>query len=118
MLDPFTLAAAITFFGTIAIAAIAITIRRIVSWFRNREQIKAGNAGAIAFTLADRLENKRYTEVTGVFGGTPKRNQIVQGFYDTRTGRLLDARAIASSEVAEQQVVEQHEAGEGLVIYR
>lgn len=116
-MDPFTLAAAFAFFGTIAIAAIAITIRRIVSWFRSRGQIKASNADAIAFSLADRLENKKYTEVTGVFSGTPKRNQVVQGFYDTRTGRLLEARAIASSEAAEREVVDQHEAGDGLVIY-
>jgi hypothetical protein len=116
-MDPFTIAAAIAFFGSIAIAIIAITIRRIVTWFQNRGQIKASNANAIAFTLAERLENKQYTEVTGVFGATPRRNQIVQGFYDTGTGRLIEARAIASSEAAEQEVVQQHEAGQGLVIY-
>jgi len=116
-MDPFTIAAAIAFFGTLAVAAIAVTIRRIVTWFRDRGKIKASNANAIAFTLADRLENKQYTEVTGVFGGVPKRNQVVQGFYDTNTGRLIEARAIASSEAAEPEVVEQHEAGQGLVIY-
>lgn len=116
-MDPFTIAAAIAFFGSIAIAAIAITIRRIVSWFRDRGKIKASNANAIAFTLAERLENKQYTEVPGVFSAAPKRNQIVQGFFDMNTNRLLDARALASSEVAEREVIEQHEAGRGLVVY-
>jgi hypothetical protein len=116
-MDPFTIAAAITFFGAIAIAAIAITIQRIVGWFRDRGRIKASNADAIAFTLAERIENKKYTEVTGVFGPTPKRNQIVQGFFDTRTGRLLDARALASSETADNEVIERHATGNGLVIY-
>lgn len=116
-MDPFTIAAAIAFFGPLVVAVIAITIRRIWNWFQNRGQIKTSNANAIAFTLAERIENKQYTEVTGVFGPTPKRNQIVQGFYDTESGRLLEARAIASSEVAEHEVIQQHQAGQGLVIY-
>jgi len=116
-MDPFTIAAAIAFLGPLVVAVVAITIRRIWNWFRTRGQIKASNADAIAFTLADRLENKQYTEVTGVFGATPKRNQIVQGFYGAGTGRLIEARGIASSEAAEQRVIQQHEAGRGLVIY-
>jgi hypothetical protein len=116
-LDPFTIALAISFFGAIAIAAVVITIKRIVGWFRSRGQIKEQNAGILAFTLAERIENKQYAEVTGVFGGSPKKTQIVQGFYDPRSSRLVDARAMASSERPEQRVIDQHDAGHGLVIY-
>lgn len=116
-MDPFTIGLAIAFFGAIAVAIAAVTAKRIRDWFRSRGQIKASNAKAIAFTLANLIEERKYAEVTGVFGDTPKRTQIVQGFYDPDSGRLLDARALASNETTDQEVVERHEAGHGLVIY-
>jgi hypothetical protein len=119
MLDPFTLGAAILAFGYIAVVIIAITVEIITEWFRARGKIKAENTDAIAFTLASRIKNKEYTKVTGVFDKTPvtASTRIVQGLFDQRTGRVLDARALASSREPSAQVVNNHTAGRGLVIY-
>jgi hypothetical protein len=109
--------AAIAIFGTLVLEIITITVLRIWGWFRSRGQIREQNKDAIAFTLADRIEKKQYTEVKGVFGKRTQHTQIVQGFYEESTGRLLDARAIASSQRPEQDVIDQHVSNGGLVIY-
>jgi hypothetical protein len=115
--DPFTIAAAITFFGGLAVALIVITIKRIVQWFQARGKIKAENTRRIAFTLAERINNKQYVEVAGVFDKNHESTRIVQGFYDPDTDEIVDARALASNSRPEQTVVDQHDEGDGLVVY-
>jgi len=116
-MEPVTFVLAIAFFGTIALAILIITAKRIREWFRSRGRIKESNAKVIAFTLAERIEANQYVEVKGIFGESPRSTQIVQGFYDPDSGLLLDARAMASSERPEREVIDTHAAGRGLVIY-
>ena len=116
-MDPFTIAAAITFFGGIAIALIVITVKRIVQWFKARGQIKAENTKRIAFTLAERINNKQYVEVAGVFDNNHQSTRMVQGFYDPDTDEIVDARALASNSRPDQTVIDQHDEGHGLVVY-
>ncbi|GGN48835.1 hypothetical protein GCM10011579_001930 [Streptomyces albiflavescens] len=118
-MDPVTLAAAIFAFGYIAVVIIAITVEIITEWFRARGKIKAENTDAIAFTLAERIKNKDYAKVSGVFGPSQASasTRIVQGLFDARTGRVLDARALASSREPGAQVVQSHATGRGLVVY-
>lgn len=116
-MDPFTIAVAITFFGGLAVALIAITAKRIIQWFQARGRIKAENSQVIAFTLADRINNKRYVEVPGVFTNRPEKTRIVQGFYDKQRDRIIDARALASSSAPDEEIVAQHDEGDGLVVY-
>jgi len=115
--EPVSFTLAIALFGLMGSAILTITARRIRDWFRHRGQIKQSNAKIIAFSLAERIEAKQYVEVPGVFGTSAKSTQMVQGFYDPDTGRLVDARALASMERPEQVVIDTHEAGRGLVIY-
>jgi len=116
-MDPVTIAAAIAFFGTIVVALITITVKRVFQWFQARGRIKAENSQAIAFTLADRINNKQYVEVSGVFNNRPEKTRIVQGFYDLERNTVIDARALASSSVPDEEIVAQHAQGDGLVIY-
>jgi hypothetical protein len=115
--DPFTIAVAITFFGGIAVALIVITIKRIVQWFKARGQIKAENARRIAFTLAERISNKQYVEVPGVFDNNHESTRMIQGFYDPDTDEIVDARALVSNSRPDQVVIDQHDEGDGLVVY-
>ena len=116
-MDPFTLALAITFFGGIALFIIAVTVKKLREWFQAREQIKVRNSQAIAFTLAERIKNKQYVEVPGVFTGRAENTRIVQGFYDVAKDKIIDARALASPSSPEQEIIDQHDEGDGLVIY-
>ncbi len=117
-MDPFTIALAFSFFGAVAVATVAITFRRIYDWFRARGQIKTENSSAIAFTLAERMNNRKYAEVHGVFGNRPSNTRIIQGFYDPYQNRIIQARGLASSTPpADQAVIRRHDEGDGLVIY-
>ncbi|MEU6678646.1 hypothetical protein [Streptomyces sp. NPDC046925] len=91
----------------------------ITEWFQARGRIKATNARAIAFSLAERIANKDYAKVGGVFDKTPATatTRIVQGFFDEGTGRVIEARALASMRQPSAGVVQNHTAGRGLVVY-
>ncbi|MFD9902988.1 hypothetical protein [Streptomyces sp. NPDC059063] len=118
-MDPLSLIAAIAFFGYIAVVIVSITVEIITEWFRARGRIKASSSNAIAFSLAERIANKDYAKVSGVFDKTPASatTRIVQGFFDERTGRVIEARALASARQPDADVVYNHQAGRGLVVY-
>jgi hypothetical protein len=117
-MDPFTISLAIAFFGAIAVAVVVITVMKIWQWFRSRGRIKEANNRVIAFTLAERIKEKKYVEVPGVFDNKPTNTRIVQGFYDPDEDRIIDARAMASSSPPEdEEIATQHDEGDGLVIY-
>jgi hypothetical protein len=117
-MDPITISAAIVFFGAVAVAILVITVQKMWQWFRSRGAIKESSNSVIAFSLAERINNKRYAEVPGVFDKRPTNTRIVQGFYDPDTDRVLDARALASSSPPrDQEIITQHDEGDGLVIY-
>lgn len=116
-MDPFTIAVAISLIGGIAVAIMAITLKRIFQWFRARGQIKTENNQVIAFTLAERINNKQYVEVQGVFDNKPHNTRIIQGFYDRSADRIVEARALATSDAPDQEIIDRHDDGDGLVIY-
>ncbi|MCF2528660.1 hypothetical protein [Yinghuangia soli] len=118
-MEPISLAVALGLMlaGYIVVIVITITWEVITEWFHARGRIKAENASAIAFTLADRIANQDYVRVGGVFDNSSAPTRMVQGFYDERTGEVLDARPMESARTPDQVVVERHEAGNGLVIY-
>ncbi|MGD1225645.1 MULTISPECIES: hypothetical protein [Streptomyces] len=118
-MDPLSIAAAVALFGYIAVVIVAITIEIVTEWFQARGRIKAENSHAIAFTLAERIANQDYVKVGGVFNKTSAAasTRVVQGFFDPASGRLLDARALASTRQPSRQIVQNHAAGRGLVVY-
>jgi hypothetical protein len=115
-MDPITLIAAIIAYAPTIILLILITFDAIAEWFAARGQIKGVDQDVIAFTLAERIANRQYATVSGVFSGTAN-TQMVQGFYNQRTGRVVDGRALSSSRRPDESVVNNHAAGNGLVIY-
>ncbi|WP_157430439.1 hypothetical protein [Actinomadura macra] len=117
-MDPFTIAAAIAFFGGLGVVVLAITAERITQWFRARGRIKAESSEVIAFTLAERIANRQYVEVSGIFDQRPEKTRIVQGFYDPEADEIVDARAMASNRKPDRTIVQHHEEGQGLVIYQ
>ncbi|MEI5101929.1 hypothetical protein RB200_29670 [Streptomyces sp. PmtG] len=118
-MDPLSLIAAIAFFGYVAVVIVSITVEVITEWFRARGRIKAEHSDVIAFSLAERIANRDYVKVGGVFDKTPTTasTRIVQGFYDERAGRVIQARALASARQPGADVVRNHTAGRGLVVY-
>jgi hypothetical protein len=116
-MDPVTLLLALGAFGSvILIAIVLITLKRIVEWFRNRGTIKQTSKDVIAFTLADKIDNNQFVEITGVFDKSKSSTKLIQGFYDRNANTILDARAITSDKV-EPEVVQAHVDGDGLVVY-
>jgi hypothetical protein len=117
-LDPVTISLAALTVSAVAVAAIAITGKSIIDWFRARARIITSYRRAVAFTVAERINGKKYIEVPGVFGGQTATTRIVQGFYDLEDSKIIEARAIESSvKVQDEEVISAHEAGGGLVIY-
>jgi len=108
--------AAVAAATVIFVAIVAITVTKIVQWFRSRGKLMAEHHDAIAVGIATRLRNRQFAEVTGVFDGSAKENQLVQAIYDTKTGKILEARGLTSSSV-DDEVVQVYEKGNGLVVY-
>jgi len=90
-----------------AFAAIGvITVTRltwnfIINWFRNRTQLKNADKDNIAFTIQEKMQNKRY--------------KTVQGIFNQRTNEVVDAQEVSSDKV-DEQIKELHRDNE-LVIY-
>jgi hypothetical protein len=115
MIDPFSLCTLI-YLGVVAVVFVAVTLNELYSWFKDRSAIKAGNKDIVAFTLAQRIDGKEYVEVPGVFSGS-HRTQIVQGFYDEKTKKVLEGRVMKSNKATEPTVAEMHKNGAGVVVY-
>jgi hypothetical protein len=116
-MDPVTILLALASFGSVLVVAIVvITFKRIAEWFRSRGKVKESNRNIIAFALADRINNKQFVEIGGVFTKSNASTRLIQGFYDQGTNTLLDARALASNKV-EADVAQHLLDGDGLVIY-
>lgn len=74
--------------GAVAGMVIAILILSwgdICSWFQARTALKESDIDNIGFSLHDRMVNGNYKTVHGIF--------------NTRTGRVLDARNVASQRI-------------------
>jgi hypothetical protein len=121
MADPLSLAIiwALHHYGVILVSvlAIVITVEALTEWFRARGHIKAADKDVIALTIAERVANKQYAVIPGVFDGKPANTRIVQAFYNERTRQVLDARALASAVNPNQQIIRSHAEGDGMVVY-
>lgn len=115
-MDPATLIfAALAAASAVAIAAITITMKNIMDWFRARARIITSYRRAIRFTIAEKINGKKYTEIPGVFGGQTAMTRIVQGVYDLDDSKIIDARVMESAaRVEDERVVSLHEKGQGM----
>ena len=101
----------------VSVLAIVITVETLTEWFQARGHIKISDKGVIALTIAERVANKQYAVIPGVFDGKPANTRIVQVFYNERTKQVLDARALASAVNPNQQIIRTHAEGDGMVVY-
>src|SRR5690348_12048173 len=91
MLDPITAAIllAIGIYELVCIIhLILLTFGEIVSWFRSHSYLVSSDKNNLAFTLQDMISNDEYVTVQGVF--------------NTRANRVLEARKISSRDVDDQ----------------
>ena len=121
MPDPITLAFiwGLHHYGLVLVSvlAIVITVQTLTEWFQARGHIKIADKDVIALSIAERVANKQYSVIKGVFDGKPANTRLVQAFYNQRTHQVLDARAIASAVNPNQQVIRSHADGAGMVVY-
>jgi hypothetical protein len=101
----------------VSVLAIVITVETLTEWFRARGRIKIADKDVIALTIAERVANKQYAVIPGVFDGKPANTRIVQAFYNERTKQVMDARALASAVNPNQQIIRTHTEGDGMVVY-
>jgi heme/copper-type cytochrome/quinol oxidase subunit 1 len=91
--------AALSLIGFITITI--LTYNFIVSWFRKREKIKNADKDNIAFTIQEKMQNKQY--------------KTVQGIFNKRTNEVVDAQEIRSDKLDEK--MEENHRGNELVVY-
>lgn len=91
--------AALSLIGFVTITI--VTYNFIVNWFRKREKIKNADKDNIAFTIQEKMQNKQY--------------KTVQGIFNKRTNEVVDAQEIRSDKVDEQ--MEENHRGNELVVY-
>jgi heme/copper-type cytochrome/quinol oxidase subunit 1 len=91
--------AALSLIGFITITI--LTYNFIVSWFRKREKIKNADKDNIAFTIQEKMQNKQY--------------KTVQGIFNKRTNEVVNAQEIRSDKVDKK--MEENHRGNKLVVY-
>jgi len=102
--------------GAVAIVFLAIiTMVEIFDWFRSRSHLRTTDKDIIAFTLKEALASGKHSTVKGAFASSDKQYKVVQGFFNTKTGKLVDARQIHSDRI-DAKVREAH-SSEALAIY-
>jgi hypothetical protein len=87
--------------GLAVVVVAIINFRRIVAWFRSRQNLKQSDKDNIAFTIKTTLENGNY--------------QVVKGIFNTEDEELLDGEKEQSEEIDEE--TERMHAGKEVVIY-
>jgi hypothetical protein len=53
----------------------------------------------------------------GVFRSQPANTRMVQVIYNKRTQKILDSRRVASAVTPAMEVINRHNAGNGMVVY-
>jgi hypothetical protein len=115
-MDPLTLAL-VSFGITVFIQILALTLEKLVNWFRSKRRITDSNKDAIGVVLAQRLNDRDYVTVPGVFGNRSAKTQLVQAIYDTASQKIVDARAVTSTQVKDTQIADQVRAGNGMLVF-
>jgi hypothetical protein len=96
------MAAVMAIIGTLALVAVATLYwDDILNWFRARNDLKARDRDAVAFTLQQKLKSGKF--------------RTVQGIFNTRTSTLGPVRGIESTDVSPELM--QHHRGSEVVIY-
>jgi hypothetical protein len=102
--------------GAMAIVVLAIiTIAEIFDWFRSRSHLRETDKDVIAFTLKEALASGKHATVKGAFASSDKQYKVVQGFFNTKTGQVVDSRQIHSDRV-DAKVREAH-SSDVLAVY-
>jgi hypothetical protein len=90
--------------ATAALAVVAVVSLRwddVVHWFTARQNLKARDRDAVAFTLQEKLKSGKY--------------RTVQGIFNKRTNTMVDVRKVESNDVSAEQ--KKAHLGEQLVVY-
>jgi|GEM_PF-890925 len=69
----------------VAIITVLLTFGQIVDWFRNRQELVASDKDNIAVTLKTKLESGDF--------------RMVQGIFNKRTNKTIDAKVIQCSDI-------------------
>ncbi|MEM9925521.1 MAG: hypothetical protein AAF915_17515 [Cyanobacteria bacterium P01_D01_bin.50] len=80
---------------------IRLSLEFIINWFQDREKLKNSDKDNIAFTIQEKVKNKEY--------------KTVQGIFNKRTNEVVEAQEIHSNQL-DRQIQELHRDNE-LVIY-
>lgn len=117
-MDPFSLGIAIAaFVGTLVVALIALTIKKLIEWFKARKKIPVTDQDRIGVILTQRMNNHKYVEVPGVFNRKYSETQLVQAIYDRSADKIVDARAISSGEIEDEELLRLNDKGDGMIIF-
>jgi hypothetical protein len=117
-MDPFSIGVAIAaFVGTVVVALVALSIKKLAEWFKARRHISTANRNVIGVAIAKRLNNKQYVEIPGVFGSKPTETQVVQAIYDRDRDEVVDARAIRSGVSTDAELVGHMNRGDGMIVF-
>ncbi|MBV9447311.1 MAG: hypothetical protein JO345_15620 [Streptosporangiaceae bacterium] len=117
MVDPVTLGIAIAaFIGTVVVGLVVLTLVKLFEWFKARRKISQSNRHAIGVILAQRLNDKNYVEIPGVFSGNRSSTQLVQAIYDQERDEILDARAVSSGTTSDFDLIQQTDRGDGMIV--
>lgn len=117
-MDPVTIGIAIAaLVGPAVVALVALSIGKIIDWFKARRQISPQHKNAIGVVIAKRMNDHNYVEIPGVFGNRTAETELVQAIYDPDSDTVLKARAMRSGHVADQTLIRGTEDGDGMMIF-
>ena len=88
--------------GAVVAVVSVLTWERVKLWFQSRAELVARDKDNVAFSLAERLDAKKYKTVYGIF--------------NTRTETLVAAEAVTSQSL--DDALGAHHEREPLVVYR
>lgn len=95
-----------------------LQFRDVISWFVQRKKVKNGDESIVAFTWLLRPEMAGDARVGPEFAWVKKSTapvMMIQGFYDVRNEKLLEARVMEGGQM-DPDLVEAHSA-KPVVIY-
>ena len=88
-MDPITIFVAIKLFTLLAVTVLAITqAKRIAEWFQQHRPLEEFGRMGSEQELAERVRNKEFKTVQGVFDGAKEPNRIVKAFYNTKSENI------------------------------
>ncbi len=111
-MDPITLGLLIAAAVTAIVTIVTLTVARIAEWFRAKKSISTDQKDSIGILIAERIRDKQFVQIPGVFSKATEDVRVVQAIYNTSTGEV----AIKSKDL-EVELRSQIEAGDGMIVY-